>query len=599
MTQMRVTVPPVALRAALTAAMAWGSISAVGQVAKIFRRHYINGRFAWASRDVFWMMPVANVFYFCVAALVVWAIARALRRGPSSALVSGVLAGLCVFSVLIPFGGIHEYAVVALAIGAGIQYARMVRSGIPRVQRFIHAFGISAGVLLVVGGLIERQTRELRNAPEISTSPAAGAPNVLLIIWDTVRASSLSLYGYSRPTTPELERLATTSTTFDWAIASAPWTLPTHCSMFTGLEPKDHGCGWLVPLGQGPTTLAEVFGRNGYRTGGFVANRFYATHETGLERGFVTYSDFPATLYQVLLSSSFAQLAIPRDLITGNSMAERTKALRRFRLRGDAKPLIDRKLAVAVTDEFLEWQARDSQPFFAFLNYFDAHDPYEPPAPWLTRFSAAPDAMARYDGGIAYMDDELGRLMRELAGRGLLDNTIVVVTSDHGELHGEHGLFNHGNALYLPLLHVPLVLRYPARVPQGVRISRTVSLRHLARTITDLAGLRDTMPGVNIANEAWQLEGDPGEPSAGRVALSETGKMDRAVGLGPAGRGVMRALIDDRYHYIQSPAGGLDELYAYRLDTAEANNLFLAEEGKAMGAKYRVLLQALTKRVAH
>lgn len=595
----RAVVPPVALRAVMVTAMAWGALSGLGQVAKIVRRHYIKDQFAWASRDVFWMMPIANVFYFCVAALAVWGIARALKRGPSAALVSGVLAGLFVFSVLIPFGGIHEYAVVVVAIGAGVQYARMVRSGMPRVQRFIHAVGISAGALLVIGGLIERQTRELRNAPQISTSPVAGAPNVLLIIWDTVRASSLSLYGNARPTTPELERLATASTTFDWAIASAPWTLPTHCSLFTGLEPLAHGCGWEVPLSKGPTTLADVFGRNGYRTGGFVANRFYATHETGLDRGFVTYLDFPATLYQLALSSSLAQLAIPRDLITGNSFAERTKALRRFRVRGDAKPLIDRKLAVAVTDEFLEWQARDSRPFFAFLNYFDAHDPYEPPGPWRTRFSANPDAMARYDGAIAYMDDELGRLMRELEGRGLLDNTIVVVTSDHGELHGEHGLFNHGNALYLPLLHVPLVLRYPARLPQGVRIARTVSLRHLARTITDLAGLRDTMPGVNITRGAWQLEADSGEPSADRVAMSETGKMDRAIGFGPAGRGLMRALIDDRYHYVRSPAGDLDELFAYRLDTAEANNLLMTEEGKAIGAKYRALLQALTKRVAN
>ena len=122
--------------------------------------------------------------------------------------------------------------------------------------------------------------------------------------------------------------------------------------------------------------------------------------------------------------------------------------------------------------------------------------------------------------------------MRELTRRGLLENTIIVVTSDHGEMHGEHGLFAHGNALYMPLLHVPFVMRYPARVAQGVRVQRTVPMRNLARTLTDLAGLPDTMPGVNVATEAWQSEQDLGEPRLDRMALAETGRMQRFIGQG-------------------------------------------------------------------
>ena len=312
------------LRGALLAALAWGFLAALGQVAKIVRRFHINGEFAWASRDVFWMTPIANALYFCVVALIVWGVARLLKGRASDALVSGVLAGLCVFSVLIPFGGIHEYAVIALGVGVGVQYARMLRKGFPRLRRLVHGTGLAAGALLVSGGLIERQMRDRADGTGSEAAVSADRPNVVVIIWDTVRASNLSLYGYHRATTPELTRLAATSTTFDWAIAPAPWTLPSHCSMFTGRHPGEHGCGWVDPLPEGPTTVAEVFTRNGYRTGGFVANRFYATHETGLQRGFGTYQDFPTTLEQTLLSSSLSQLSISRDLITGGDLAKKT-----------------------------------------------------------------------------------------------------------------------------------------------------------------------------------------------------------------------------------------------------------------------------------
>ncbi|HEX9563164.1 MAG TPA: sulfatase-like hydrolase/transferase [Gemmatimonadaceae bacterium] len=578
----------------LLAGIAWGSLAALGQVARIFRRSYINGEFAWSSRDVYWMMPLANALYFSLAAILIWSILRLTRGGASSPAVSGTLAGLCVFASLLPFGGIHEYAVLVLAIGVGLQWARWMRKGHRRLERLAHVGGLTAGALLLIGGLIERGTRERRGAPALSVSAAPDSPNVLVIIWDTVRAASLSLYGSERPTTPELTRLAATSTTYDWAIAPAPWTLPSHCSMFTGLQHGEHGCGWESALSHGPTTLAEVFARNGYRTGGFVANRFYASHETGLQRGFVTYDDFPATLRQVLLSSSLAQMAIVRELATGVGIANKTHSLRRFKLRGGDKPLVDRKRAPSVTDEFLTWQARSPEPFFAFLNYFDAHDPYDPPEPWRTRFSTDPDRLARYEGGIAYLDDELGRLTRELSRRGLLDNTIVVVTSDHGEMHGEHGLSFHGNALYLPLLHVPLVIRFPERLPQGVRVARPAPLRDLARTLTQLAGLPDTMPGVSFGSSAWWAEPVPSDPQLDRLVLSETQKLRDFIGLGPAGKGPMHGLVDDRYHYIRN-ADGIEELYDYRTDRAEEVNLAQTPDGAIRSARYRLLLPAMTR----
>jgi arylsulfatase A-like enzyme len=585
------------LRAALLEGAVWGSVSALGQVLKVYRRHYIQGEFAWASRDVFWMTPIANVFYFCVAALVLWLVTRAVRGRVSPPFMSGVLAGLSVFGVLVPFGGIHLAAVFALSLGVGLQVGRMVRAGFPRLQRVVQVGALTAAVVLVIGGLVERQGRERRAAPVEASRPPEGAPNVLLLIWDTVRAANLSHYGYERETTPELTRIAASSTTFDWAFSPAPWTLPSHCSMFTGLLASQHGCGWLDPLDDDPPTLAELFARRGYRTGGFVANKFYATHETRLQRGFVTYQDFPVSVQQLLLSSSFAQLAIARDLVMGRGFAGKTKSLRELELRGDAKPLIQRKTAEMVNADFLEWLQRGDGPFFAFLNYFDAHDPYDPPGAFRTRFGAAPDPMALYDGGIAYIDHQVGRLLRELQNRQLLDNTIVVITSDHGELFGEHGLYAHGNALYMPLLHVPLVIRYPARVAQGTRVSRSTALHNIARTITELAGLTDTLPGINLVDSAWQAAPDSGTPAFDRVVLAETGRMQRFVGRGPAGRGVMNTLIDDRYHFIRNPTGDKDELFAYRTDRAEAHNLAVTAEGAGIAAKYRALLSAIKGRL--
>src|SRR5262249_3466064 len=146
--------------------------------------------------------------------------------------------------------------------------------------------------------------------------------------------------------------------------------------------------------------------------------------------------------------------------------------------------------------------SRPQKPFFAFLNYFDAHGPYLPPPPFNRKFGDGgpqPDLMVRrtwspqeiqrsidaYDGALSYLDEQLGILLDKLKNQHLLENTLIVVTSDHGEQFGEHGLFDHANSLYRPLLHVPLVISYPPRVPASIRISHPVTLVNLPSTILD------------------------------------------------------------------------------------------------------------------
>ncbi len=572
-----------ALGGILGRALALGSLAAVVQLLFVYRKVHVHGTFAWASRDVYWSAPLANAAILAGVGALLWLGGRLVPRLGSNGVVDAILGSLAALTALLVLGGLAEWAVVLLAVGVGIQYARLRTVARGRWHALASWSGWGVAALLAAGGVGERLTRD-RRATVDATASAEG-PNVLLIIWDTVRAANLSLYGYERPTTPELAAMARDATTWEWAMAPAPWTLPSHCSMFTGLHPGEHSCRWDDPLKGAPATVAEVASRRGWRTGAFMANLFYTTHESGLQRGFETWEDFRLSPRQVLLSSPLMQTAIARDLLTGQGLAGRTRALRAFKLRGDPKPLNDRKLATQVTDEFLAWQARDARPFFAVLNLFDAHDPYDPPAPWSRRFGDAPDRVALYDGGIAYMDAELGRLLRTLASRGVLDRTIVVVTSDHGEMFGEHGIENHGHALYLPLLHVPLVIRAPGRLPAGGRAPATVGLRDLPATLLDLMAVREATGIEGRSFVATAAGAD--STRTGSLVLAETERSKLFWLNGPAREGAMHTLLDDSLQYIRD-GKGREELYRYREDTAQVHNLVARDSARAAWFRERL-----------
>jgi len=213
----------------------------------------------------------------------------------------------------------------------------------------------------------------------------------------------------------------------------------------------------------------------------------------------------------------------------------------------------------------LRWlEQHEGRPFFVFMNFFDAHEEWAPPDQ-IRRFADRPKAIDRYEAAIAYQDQEVATLLDTLRARGLLDRTIVVLTSDHGEQYGEHGLTNHGNSLYLTLLHVPLVIRYPALVPTGAGVGEVVSVVDLPATILSLAGAPAVLPGRSLA-DAWH-GGAPRGPVLADVerAISETV-------VGPTSRGAMRSLVDSQWHYIRN-GDGVEELYAYRSDPEERTNL--------------------------
>jgi arylsulfatase A-like enzyme len=451
------------------------------------------------------------------------------------------------------------------------------------------------------------------------------ARNVLLIVWDTVRTGNLSLHGYGRRTSPNLERLASQGVRFDRAFATAPWTLPSHSSLLTGRWPHELTADWMSPLDGTHATLAENLNARGYDTAGFVANLDYCSRETGLSRGFVHYEDYPITLLDIF--TRYIAIGQRLDLLTPASVINR---LLKEHWGGtyDVVPRAKEhaKNAAAVDRSFvawLSWQRTRNRPFFAFLNYNDAHSPYEVPDRSIPGFGLRPVsyldrltlrswemldktqvAMAHvqmatdvYDDSIYYLDRRLGILLDELNRRGVLDNTLVIVASDHGEHLGDHGLFFHGCSLYRQLVGVPLVIVQPKGVPAGRVVTEPVSLRDVPATVVDLLGLahETTFPGRSLAR-LWTKK-LPGEAVADEPVLMETGQPAGFTNQGrePVAKGPMKGLIADGMHYIRR-GDGLEELYLLESDPEEGSNLAPYSYATEILQRFRTRLSAMLKK---
>ena len=373
----------------------------------------------------------------------------------------------------------------------------------PRCASACHRSWRSLAILACLGS----RTRNARRPP-LAAAPS-GSPNVLFIVLDTVRAESLSLYGYHRDTSPNLTKLAQRGVRFDRARTAAAWTLPSHASMFTGRWPYELSTRPDRPLDAAFPTLAEFLRDKGYDTAGFVGNTYFCNRWFGLDRGFLHYEDVAVCLVEILRSSDMGRALISR---IAPSIFTRDRPYAHF----------NRKDAETINHDVLAWLdgRPKGQPFFAFLNYYDAHDPYITAADAPRHFGLRPEtaqevaalrdwlhadktklpnrllqmAIDGYDDGIAYLDDQLGRLFAALESRGLLENTLIVITSDHGELHGEHNVYGHGSHLYRPAVEVPLLVVGPRRVPHGTTVAQPVSLRDLPSTVVDLLGFDSASP---------------------------------------------------------------------------------------------------------
>lgn len=509
------------------------------------------GFIAWVSVDHIWQAPAANALLVGVVAIV---LAVAVVGVPQAwrwfMMVPASLAALGLVFLVVHYK-LAVWAQVMLSLGIGYQIARFIDY---RRLRWRGKAMVSVAVLaLVVLGsrVVVRMDRVHAVGGSTSVEMERGQPSFLLVVLDAVRASSLGVYGYERPTSPSLDRLAARGVLFERAFSTAPWTLPSHGSMFTGRWPRELDTGWRRGLPDSIPVLAEFMRSNSYRTGGFTGNLLYTTEASGLSRGFMRYESFPNSVKQFLLAPSLAQLAWQRHL--------------HFR---SARRLSDRKPASAVADGFLDWVGNDKSPFLAFLNLYDAHEPYQPPPAWRNRFQSANTRIDLYDASVAAQDSVLGALLDSLDARGLLDQTIVLVTADHGELHGEHGIRGHGNSLFAAELHVPLVIAGPG-IPAGRRIKATVSLRDAAATVVHLANLTAApFPGEAIS----RLWDDTAQSAATSPAYSEVEPAPGVDPGSPLAGGPLRSLVSGPYRAVEHVNGRM-ELYDLEADPGEDRDL--------------------------
>lgn len=572
--------PSVARRISDIVVVAVGMACVAGAVAALvswFRRVVLHDVLrTFMSPELVWLSPVGHALLFLPFVLLLIVAAVLFARMPALRVATFVFGFLGALSILLLYNPqLHQYAALLLAVGAAVRLASAV-GGKPAVWRrrfqrlaWSGTTLVSVCAALLVGGRVWSERRAVGALPQA----VAGAPNILLIILDTVRARSLSLYGYVNATTPFLESLAREGTTFEWAFSTASWTLPSHASMFTGRFPSEHGADFRTALDSRYPVLSEVLAARGYRTGGFTANLTATTRGFGLHRGFSRYEDFRLTIRQLLFSTTLGQSNSLRH--AGDALFEQRwigGAVRAFlppQLESmNVSPDNDPKTAEMVVSSYLQWRRQDTQrPYFAFLNFFDAHAPYVSPPAYDAMFSHG-SVVGKYDRSIRYIDDQLRVLFDTLRARGELDNTIVVISADHGEQLGERGMQGHANSLYEQVVHVPLLVRYPARVPAGVRIGKQVTLRDLAATITDLGAVQgSTGLGGSTLARAWG-------PDANSISepLQELGRAVRPGRTHRNAKGSMYALSGDSLHVIRN-GDGTFEIFDYRRDPAEENNL--------------------------
>lgn len=521
----------------------------------------------------FWMAPLMN---FVILALPMLLVAFLVREASARRRIALWIA-LFAFGLEIGFISLrlHELATAMFAAGLATAAIR-IHERWPAPTWSLMRW--ATGLLLAVSagaGLWWNSKLSARVRAGMAALPSAGegTPNVLLLILDTVRASNLSTYGYTRRTTPTLDSLARDGVQFDWAFTTAPWTLPSHATMFTGRYPHELSVQWSSALDTTYPTLAERLQSMGYATGGFVANLGYGMYVYGLDRGFIKYRD-----YAITPSEALGTTTIGRRLI---DLWNKTRG--RYVMPGA-------KRADRVVNEFLGWQETlGERPWFAFLNFYDAHSPYDPPAPYDTLYlSRQPvnrsvfklkkrpgnelkDLEAAYDAGLSYIDRELDRMFRELRARGELDNTLIIVSSDHGEGFGEHGHTGHTTSLYSTLLRVPLIFRLPGSTVSNVRVDHEVTLRDLGATVLDVvkAGPERALPGESLARY-WGTA--PTDSSASPI-LSEVrqyyGDLPEWY---PLATGDMVSLVRGGYHYIRRKSGK-EELFRLRDDPMEQRDL--------------------------
>jgi arylsulfatase A-like enzyme len=459
-----------------------------------------------------------------------------------------------------------------------------------RLPALVIGTAVVTPVVLLAAPEIRTAMAEKEAPPELKPAKA-GAPDVLFIVMDTTRSQSLSTHGYHRDTTPVLERLAAEGLLFEGATAPSTWSLPAHAALFTGTFPSfNNAHAETRMLGKTFPTIAEVFADAGYVTHCFSANP-HISEAFGLTRGF-HYSD--------------------KAWMAGPGARQFSFIYRFLDYLGLG---VDDKGGALVVDNIEQWweeRPDDGPPAFVFVNFLEAHFPFHQlPREYVYAYQDRPMSELReagqiafgaqfgrpltaeeveqirgplvdlYDGGIKYTDFLVGEVVDQWRERGKLDDTIVVVLGDHGEVVGEHDAFGHVTAMVEEDLRVPLIFRYPKAIPGGTRVEGPVSTVGTFATLTELAGIEH--PKVHVTSLLPALQGRPvGQPVIAERfeehLLAQRFAPGTSNGKGPLvnPRGRYRTFRKDDWKYVLHSDGG-EWLYDLANDPGELNDLASSE----------------------
>jgi len=399
-------------------------------------------------------------------------------------------------------------------------------------------------------------------------------PNVVFIVLDTLRGDRLSCMGYDRPTSPRIDGVAAQGALYTRAFATCFWTLPSHASLLTGLHPVQVGAtSETLHMPDDAVTVAEILGEAGYRTAGFVCNS-WVSKERGFGQGFQEYQEMWRAENQEGADGSL-------------SMEEAT---------------------VGRMEPWIASAAGGEQPFFLFANLNGTHLPYRPANAYASEFLHSGYDLERvrelaeitsgwshlvgetpldgtdyailsdlYDGEVAWADALVGRVVDALDRAGVLDDTIVIIVSDHGEHLGEKEKIDHMSTMYDPALHVPLVIRYPRAFPAGTQSDALVSIVDIVPTVLDLCGAAERAPALHP--ETASLVSKDRKPLEFVIAGNERPMMGIQL-LQSRYPGYDWQSIDYRMRCLRAPAhkliwneGRNVELYNLARDPAEEDNL--------------------------
>lgn len=441
-------------------------------------------------------------------------------------------------------------------------------------------------------------------------------PNIILIVMDTARAANFSCYGYPETTTPNIDKIAKEGTLYQYAISPSTWTLPSHVSLFTGLYTSEHGVTGLDPatthLSQDYMTIAQFLSKCGYQTIGY-SNNPWISKLFGLTKGF----DF----FKLMLND---RMFFDEDLLEISdtvSKLENQNGVKKYvelvkiisKNRNRFKNFINAayyKFSVSpirylfrddgakeTTKQVIDWinKRGTSKPFFLFINYMECHAEYIPPKKYRPKNINLFDVFklnrnpldylfgkiempdngydkleALYNGEYRYLDSKIGELYKSLKDNKLLDDTVLIITSDHGENLGEHNLLGHTFSAYNTLLHVPLIIRYPPLFPANEKITSEVqsldifeTIRSIVDTKTKIITSGKCIIPKNISNKIRPLFSEyPGH------IVSQLKKYNRQNDCNFS----LSTVQISKYKYIRS-SKGVDELYDLEADPGENYNI--------------------------